>query len=234
MNGEENTTTVFIVASSPIVRAGLEAVLKNDERLIITGSAAEISAASPVFSPAQAADEVLLISVEREKDFDDLLAFLSDSLEPKETDFPFAVALLSTEFQTTANLTDALQNNLRGMLPHDASAREIIHTIKAVAQNLTVMSPEFTEMFLSTDDSNVFSSIGDNQIGDDSVEKLTARETQVLELLAEGESNKRIANVLNISEHTVKFHVASVFGKLGATSRTEVVTIALRRGLILL
>jgi two-component system, NarL family, response regulator YdfI len=233
MNGEENTITVFIFASSPIVRAGLEAVLKNDERLNITGSAAEISAAPSLFSSAQAA-EVLLINVERKKDYNDLLAFLGDALEPNETDFPFVVALLSTEFQTMANLTNALQNNLHGMLPHDASASEIIHTIKAVAQNLTVLSPEFMEMFLSSDDSNMLFPIGENQIGDDSVEKLTARETQVLELLAEGESNKRIANVLNISEHTVKFHVASVFGKLGATTRTGVVTIALRRGLILL
>ena len=228
MNGEENTTTVFIVASSPIARAGLEAVLTNDERLIITESAAEISAAPSVFSPAQAA-EVLLINVEREKDFNDLLRFLSDDSESNETDFPFAVALFSAEFQTAANLSDALQNNLRGALPHDASAGEIVQAVKAVAQNLTVLSPEFTEMFLSADESKVSSSIGD-----DSIEKLTAREMQVLELLAEGESNKRIANVLNISEHTVKFHVASVFGKLGATTRTEVVTTALRRGLILL
>lgn len=232
MNGEENTNAVFIVAASPIVRAGLESVLRDDTNVIVTGSAAKVSVVPSVFSFVRAAD-VLLINVEREKDFDDLLELLSDA-EPNETDFPIVVALLSTQLQTTANLKNALQNNLRGALPHDASAGEIVQTIKAAAQNLTVLSPEFTEMFWSSGDLVLPSSIGEIQVNDGWVEKLTTRETQVLELLVEGESNKRIANLLNISEHTVKFHVASVFGKLGVNTRTEAVTVALRRGLILL
>ncbi len=65
-------------------------------------------------------------------------------------------------------------------------------------------------------------------------ENLTGREREVLDMLAEGASNKAIAFQLNISEHTVKFHVASIFGKLDASTRTEAVTVALRRGLILL
>ena len=63
---------------------------------------------------------------------------------------------------------------------------------------------------------------------------LTARELEVLALLAEGASNKVIARRLGISVHTAKFHVASLCGKLGASSRTEAVTLAARRGLILL
>jgi DNA-binding NarL/FixJ family response regulator len=66
------------------------------------------------------------------------------------------------------------------------------------------------------------------------VETLTARETQVLELLAEGLSNKAIAGRLGISDQTVKFHVASIGGKLGAANRTEAVRLAVRRGLIAL
>src|ERR1700736_2554655 len=65
-------------------------------------------------------------------------------------------------------------------------------------------------------------------------EPLTARELQVLQLVAEGLPNKGIARRLGISENTAKFHVASLCGKLGASSRTEAVTIAARRGLILL
>ncbi len=65
-------------------------------------------------------------------------------------------------------------------------------------------------------------------------EPLTARETEVLTMLAEGLGNKRIAARLGISEHTVKFHVASVLGKLSATSRTEAVTIGVRAGLIMI
>jgi DNA-binding NarL/FixJ family response regulator len=65
-------------------------------------------------------------------------------------------------------------------------------------------------------------------------ESLTAREIQVLELLAEGLSNKAIASHLNISDQTVKFHVASISGKLGAANRTDAVRRAVRRGLITL
>jgi DNA-binding NarL/FixJ family response regulator len=65
-------------------------------------------------------------------------------------------------------------------------------------------------------------------------EALTARELQVLQLVAQGLPNKGIARQLGISENTAKFHVASLSGKLGASSRTEAVTLAARRGLILL
>jgi DNA-binding NarL/FixJ family response regulator len=66
----------------------------------------------------------------------------------------------------------------------------------------------------------------------DTPESLTAREREVLELLADGLSNRRVAERLGISEHTVKFHVASIYGKLGASSRAELIRRAARRGLI--
>lgn len=73
---------------------------------------------------------------------------------------------------------------------------------------------------------------GDAFAGATSVETLTPRERDVLELLAEGMSNKAIAARLRISDQTVKFHVASISGKLGASNRTEAVRRALRRGLL--
>ena len=68
---------------------------------------------------------------------------------------------------------------------------------------------------------------------DELAESLTRRELEVLQMLAAGLSNKEIAARLNISEHTVKFHVASILGKLGAASRTEAVSLGIRRGLVL-
>jgi len=65
-------------------------------------------------------------------------------------------------------------------------------------------------------------------------EPLTPRESEVLQMLASGLANKQIAAKLAISEHTVKFHVASILGKLGAGSRTEAVSLGIRRGLVLL
>jgi DNA-binding NarL/FixJ family response regulator len=64
------------------------------------------------------------------------------------------------------------------------------------------------------------------------IESLTLRETQVLELVADGLSNKEIASRLGVSDETVKFHLASVLGKLGASNRTDAVRRALRRGLV--
>ena len=66
------------------------------------------------------------------------------------------------------------------------------------------------------------------------VEALTPRELQVLQLLAAGLGNKEIASRLEISEHTVKFHVAAIMGELGAASRTEAVTLGIRHGLIMI
>ena len=70
--------------------------------------------------------------------------------------------------------------------------------------------------------------------GESMIEHLTPREREVLELVAEGMSNRAIAERLGNSEHTVKFHVSSLLGKLGAVTRAELVAIAIRRGLIMI
>ena len=68
--------------------------------------------------------------------------------------------------------------------------------------------------------------------GEPGIESLTAREHEVLALLAEGLPNKAIAHALGISDQTVKFHVAAIIGKLGASNRTDAVRRAIRRGLV--
>jgi DNA-binding NarL/FixJ family response regulator len=68
--------------------------------------------------------------------------------------------------------------------------------------------------------------------GEPLIERLTGRESQVLDLLAKGMSNKMIATSLGISDETVKFHLAAIFGKLGASNRTDAVRMAIRRGLV--
>ncbi len=83
----------------------------------------------------------------------------------------------------------------------------------------------------------VASSAGERDEGDEGeeaapIEALTVREREVLELLSEGLPNKTIASRLGVSEHTVKFHLSSIFGKLGVSTRTEAVRRAVRAGLI--
>jgi DNA-binding CsgD family transcriptional regulator len=91
-----------------------------------------------------------------------------------------------------------------------------------------VLAPDFPSASLPRDDRRV------GRQPDLQAEALTARELDVLELLAEGLPNKTIARRLGISDQTVKFHVASIMGKLGAANRTDAVRRALRRGLLTL
>jgi DNA-binding NarL/FixJ family response regulator len=104
-----------------------------------------------------------------------------------------------------------------GILQTDAPASQIVQAIRSIESGLTIF-----DSFLAPP------SDGDEYQG----EPLTAREIEVLRLLAEGLGNKEIAAKLEISEHTIKFHIRSILGKLGATSRTEAVTRGLRSGLI--
>ena len=116
----------------------------------------------------------------------------------------------------------------RGFLTRDATANELTVAARAIAEGLTVIEPALVAGLLG---GAVPARAVQGQIGD---EALTPREIEVLQLLAGGLPNKTIAYQLGISEHTAKFHVSSVLSKLGAASRTEAVTLAARRGLLLL
>ncbi|MGH9841805.1 MAG: response regulator transcription factor, partial [Blastocatellia bacterium] len=113
----------------------------------------------------------------------------------------------------------------------------IIAALAAAVAGLVVIhpdvlaTPEAARVLLETEDAAERSAGAPEAV---MIEPLTPREREILNLLAEGLGNKEIAGRLHISEHTVKFHVSSVFAKLGVASRTEAVTEGLRRGLILL
>jgi DNA-binding NarL/FixJ family response regulator len=111
-----------------------------------------------------------------------------------------------------------------GVVSPAAAGPEIRAAVQAVAEGLVVLPADAVPLLRrgARDD-------GDDEI---EVESLTPREREVLELASHGLSNRDVAAALGISEHTVKFHLASVYGKLGAGSRTEAVRRGLRRGLI--
>jgi two-component system, NarL family, response regulator YdfI len=110
-----------------------------------------------------------------------------------------------------------VQAKTGGMLRTDASSDQIVRAIQSAASGLMIF-----------DSALMPPRPGDGNL----MEPLTARETEVLRLLADGLANREIAARLNISEHTIKFHIRSILGKLGASSRTEAVTRGLRSGLI--
>jgi DNA-binding NarL/FixJ family response regulator len=118
---------------------------------------------------------------------------------------------------------EALRLGVRAILPPDASGGEMIAAIEAAAAGLAVVDPAELESLLSAPAAQPVADSG----------PLTARELEVLRMLAEGAANKNIAWQLKISEHTVKFHVAQILAKLNAGTRTEAVTLGIRRGLIM-
>lgn len=119
----------------------------------------------------------------------------------------------------------AVAAGVRGILPRTASGEETAAAVRAAAAGLIVFHPDDSGMFLPLRPPGEGAGSPAGQI--------THREREVLHLMADGLSNKEIAARLGISDHTAKFHVASIMGKLGATSRTGAVTTALRKGLLM-
>jgi two-component system nitrate/nitrite response regulator NarL len=210
---------VLIVAQDPLVRAGLAALLAGQPGCLVVGQVAEdaeLPVALDVYRP-----DVLLWDLGWDPTFDSssALASLQRLAELGDADPP-VVALVPDE-------THAPQSQVagaRGLLPRDSSAERLVAALTAAAQGLVVLDPSLAAPVLGAGEPSSPSP----------VEELTPRELEVLGLLAEGLPNKAIARRLEISEHTVKFHVNAVLGKLGAQSRTEAVVRATRLGLILL
>ena len=125
-------------------------------------------------------------------------------------------------------MAEALRSGVRAILPRDVPAGELIAAIEAAAAGLVALHPADLNALLPAPPR------ADRAPLVDAGEALTPRELEVFAMLAEGAGNKTIAWKLGISEHTVKFHVAPIMGKLNATSRTEAVAIGIRRGLIML
>jgi DNA-binding CsgD family transcriptional regulator len=115
-------------------------------------------------------------------------------------------------------------NSVRAHLPPDATASEVLAAVAAVGQGLVVLTQTQAQRLLPARPRR--------QNLPPLVEALTPREIEVLRLLADGLVNKEIADWLGISEHTAKFHVASILGQLHASSRTDAVAQGMRRGLI--
>ena len=130
------------------------------------------------------------------------------------------VIVLSDDPQWTA---EALRAGVRAVLPRELTATEMIAAVEAAAAGLVTMHPRDLEALLPAAQAHAARP----------VEALSPRELEVLGMMAEGISNKEIAARMGISEHTVKFHVAQIMGKLRAGTRTEAVMVGLRMGLIM-
>ena len=206
-----NDLRVLIVADDPLVRAGLAGLLAEQPGCQVVGQV-----------PSEAAEAGIIVAFRPDVLLWDLgwdpqtsLEHLSELAAPQ----PLLVLL-----NDQAHAREAWAAGARGLLPRDSSAESLRAALMAVAEGLAVVDPEWAGALLPAGEEAPVSPLGE----------LTRREREVLQLLAEGLPNKTIASRLSISEHTVKFHVNAIMGKLGAQSRTDAVVRGTRAGFILL
>jgi DNA-binding NarL/FixJ family response regulator len=206
-------TRILVMASSPIVRAGLETMLREDSRFtVLTNPHASTAPAR------NARPDVLLIEMAVADRLARHSAFIRDDAPP---------TVLLADHLGRAELRRALHSGIRAVLPRDATGPEIMAAIEGAATGLIVLSSEDMDALLPADAEVVPTDVIPG-------EALSSRELEVLAMLAEGLGNKDIAARLKISEHTVKFHVSSILGKLRATTRGEAVARGVREGLVVI
>ena len=209
---------VMIWARSPFTQAGLQAAVSADPRFEIVGRASHSAETEPGLASLQ--EDVIL--------FDGLEVDIDEFLTGSFKEHHFRRVVLLAEDLTRAETSRLMKSGVQAILPRDSSASEITSALEAVSEGLVALAPDFLRLILPA------SSEGGEQEFEYLHDPLTTRETEVLALLAGGAGNKEIARQLRISEHTAKFHVSSILGKLGATTRTEAVSRGYRLGLILI
>ena len=198
---------VLIVADDPLARAGLAALLAGQDGCEVVGQASgedDLSETLSVYLP-----DVVVWDVGWDA------AELPDPLAEWDADAPPLIALLP-EPGLSAALWVA---GARGLLRRSVSGEQLVAALGAVVAGLAAIDPDLLAVLPAP-------------ASPATVERLTPREMEVLALLAEGLANRAIAQRLGISEHTVKFHLNAILGKLGAQSRTEAVVLAIRLGLL--
>jgi two-component system, NarL family, response regulator YdfI len=207
---------VLVKASSEIARAGLESLLRGHPGFHLAGDSDGATGAG-LDSPA----DVLLVEA----------ASLADPAARDALDWARGggpAILLVRSAVPPGGIAEALRAGVKAVLPTNLAGPELVAAVEAAATGLVVLDGNDIETLLRAP-----APISTGAAAAP-VEALTPREIEVLRLLAAGLGNKEIAARLEISEHTVKFHVASIMGKLGAGSRTEAVTLGIRHGLIMI
>jgi NarL family two-component system response regulator YdfI len=210
---------VLIVAASSISQSGLENLLRASTSLQVVRVVADFSQLSESVEELQP-DVVVAEVTGHDRTLPDEILKLSEEV-------PVAIVLLVDDANTERDL-DALRNGVRAVLPRNMSPGGIVAAVEAAGAGLAVLLPEGLDNLLRE------STVSHRAVSPPLVEALTPREIEVLGMMVEGWGNKEISTRLGISEHTVKFHVASIMGKLNASSRTEAVTSGIRHGLIML
>ncbi|ROP48816.1 MULTISPECIES: response regulator transcription factor [unclassified Rathayibacter] len=203
---------VLLVDDHPIVRAGLRALIGAEDGLTVVGEAG--SPAEAIDAAAHLHPDVVLMDLrfgaDRETGVDATRA-LRSSAEPPSV-------LVLTTYDTDADILGAVEAGASGYLLKDAPPEELLAAIRAAAAGESALAPAVAARLFERLRSPA--------------PRLSARETEVLALVAQGLSNTEVAARLFVTETTVKSHLAHVFAKLGVASRTAAVSAARRLGVL--
>jgi two-component system, NarL family, nitrate/nitrite response regulator NarL len=212
---------ILVIADDALARAGLAALLAKQPGCAVVGRASgldDLPALIEVYRP-----NVLVWDMSWQPDSAiERLAILVENTPP--------VALLLPD---EGRVAEVWATGARAILRRDADPVQIATALRALMLGLRVVDGDFAAILARPIGVPTLKPWDDRQT-DPLIEELTPRELAVLRLVAEGLPNKTIAVSLGISEHTVKFHVNAILGKLGVASRTEAVVRATRLGLIFL
>ena len=207
---------ILVADDHPVVRDGLVAILGTQPDFEVVGEAGtglEVIAVVERLQP-----DVLLIDLEM-PDLDGV-----ETLERLQQTNSQVQAIVFTAFDTDERILGAVQAGAQGYLLKGVPRQELFKAIRVVYGGGSLLQPVVASKLLRQ--------VSHQNQPPAQVESLTPRELEVLRFLGQGLQNKEIAAELVISERTVKFHVSSIMGKLGAGNRTEAVSIAAQQGLI--
>lgn len=206
---------ILVADDHPVVRDGLVLMLGTQPDFEVV---AEASNGKQVIQlTKQHTPDVILLDLEM-PELDGV-----EALKVLREECPDVRVLVFTAFDTDERIVGAVKAGAKGYLLKGAPRQDVFNAIRVISQGGSLLQPVVASKLMHH---------MSNQTSDKLVESLTEREGQVLDLLAQGMTNKEIASDLVITERTVKFHISSILGKLGAGNRTEAVTIAVQRGLV--
>jgi NarL family two-component system response regulator YdfI len=203
---------VLIADDHLVVREGLRAILGTTADLTLVGEATD--GAEAVELTEERSPDVVLMDL-RMPNVDGI-----EAIRRIRAHHPAVEIVILTTYDDDAYIVEGMRAGARGYLLKDVDREVLFQTIRAAARGESLLPPAVTDRLVAH--------LSHPGAG----EALSDREQEVLTLVAQGATNRRIAAELSITERTVKAHMTNIFNKLGVSSRAQAVAVALRRGLL--
>ena len=203
---------ILIVDDHPVVREGLMAVLEGIPDIRVVGTAQSAEEALAAIKTVRPDIVLLDLELPGMSGIDEIPRLIAGGDHVR--------VIVLTAYDTEERVLGAIRAGAGGYLLKGAAAAEIVHAIRAVREGGSYLTPRVATQVMAQVVSRGRSGV------------LSEREREVLRLIAQGQSNKQIGRQLSITERTVKFHVTSIFNKLGTDNRAQAIAVAARRGLL--